>query len=311
MRAAAVALYERPGPTPAPATLLPWVRHVRRAIADFRPDVIYAQSVATALTARLASPRMPLLVTVHGISRGDERLASILLGASGVKLTAVSEASAAGLRRYRWSPPVEVLSPGVDPEHVREQSRATDPVSPIGDPSLCVVARQEPEKGTDVLLRALPALALQLPKVGLLVVGVGQDLEPNQRLAVELGVAERVHFIGLVPNAAPQMAAADMVVLPSRREGLPIVALEALSLARPVVATRVGGTPSVVVPGETGWLASRRTRPLWPRRSSSAGRIRLRRHVAAGPGRRWSRSGSGSSRCTTASRQLLLELSRR
>ena len=62
-------------------------------------------------------------------------------------------------------------------------------------------------------------------------------------------------FIGLVPNAAPHMAAADIVVLPSRREGLPIVALEALALARPVVATRVGGTPSVVVQGETGWLA--------------------------------------------------------
>ena len=138
LRAAEVDLYERPGPTPGLATLLPWVRHVRRAVRDFRPDVIYAQSVGTALTARLASHRLPLLVTVHGISHTDERLASLLLRASGVKLTAVSQASAAGLQRYPWAPPIEVLSPGVDPEQVREQSRAIDPISPMGDPSLCV-----------------------------------------------------------------------------------------------------------------------------------------------------------------------------
>lgn len=256
LRDAGVDLYERPGALPVFANLLPWVRHVRRAVRDFRPDVIYAQSVATALAARLASHRLPLLVTVHGISHTDERLASILFRASRVKVTAVSQASAAGLQRYPWSPPVEVLSPGVDVDQIVEQSRAIDPVGKVGEPSLCVVARQQPEKGTDILLRALPALALELPKVGLMVVGVGHDLKANQQLAVDLGIADRVHFTGLVPNAAPHMAAADIVVLPSRREGLPIVALEALSLGRPVVATRVGGTPSVVIAGKTGWLAS-------------------------------------------------------
>ena len=58
-----------------------------------------------------------------------------------------------------------------------------------------------------------------------------------------------------IENAAPYIAAADIVVLPSRREGLPVVALETLALERPLVATRVGGTPTVVVDGETGWLA--------------------------------------------------------
>lgn len=256
LRDARAELYERSGPTPGLANLVPWVRHIRGAVNDFRPDVIYAQSVATALAARLASHGSPMLVTVHGISHTDERLASILFRASGVKLTAVSEATAAGLRRYPWSPPVEVLSPGVDAEQVLDESRAIDPVAPVGEPCLCVVARQQPEKGTDILLRALPALARELPKVGLMVVGIGQELKANQQLAVDLGIADRVNFIGLVPNAAPHMAAADIVVLPSRREGLPIVALEALSLARPVVATRVGGTPSVVLPGETGWLAN-------------------------------------------------------
>ena len=45
-----------------------------------------------------------------------------------------------------------------------------------------------------MLLRALPALALELPKVGLMVVGIGEDLEPNQQLAVDLGIADRVQL---------------------------------------------------------------------------------------------------------------------
>ena len=256
LRDAGVELYERVGAVPGLTNLVPWVGHVRRAVRDFRPDVIYAQSVTTALVARLAAPRLPLLATVHGISHTDERVASLLFRAAKVRLTAVSEATAAGLRRYPWASPVEVLSPGVDSDQVRAQSHLVEqPIEAIGSPSLCVVARQQPEKGVDVLLRALPAVARELPDVGLTVVGMGDQLESNVALAAELGIADRVWFVGMVPNAAPYMAAADVVILPSRREGLPVTVLEALALNRPVVATRVGGTPTVIVPGETGWLA--------------------------------------------------------
>ena len=240
---------------PGLSNLVSWVKHVRRAVRDFRPDAIYAQSVTTALVARLAAPRLPLLATVHGISHTDERVASILFRAAKVRLTAVSEATAAGLRRYPWASPVEVLSPGVDSDQVRAQSQVGEPIHAVGSPSLCVVARQQREKGVDVLLRALPLVARELPDVGLTVVGMGDQLDSNIQLAAELGISDRVWFVGMVPNAAPYMAAADVVILPSRREGLPVTVLEALALERPVVATRVGGTPTVVVPGETGWLA--------------------------------------------------------
>lgn len=245
--------YKGPGEAPSIRTWFSSMRHIRRTVQAFRPDVIYAQSVASAFAARVAAPRVPLLVTVHGISHTDERLASLLFRFANARLTAVSEASAAGLRRYPWAPAVEVLSPGVDSDHVRADS-LLEKIAPVGKPNICVVARHELVKGVDVMLRALPAVARQFPDVGLTLVGHGEQLANHRRLAEDLGVSEHVWFVGLVPNAAPYMAVSDVVVLPSRREGLPVVALEALSLDRPVVATRVGGTPSVVIDGETGWV---------------------------------------------------------
>jgi len=149
---------------------------------------------------------------------------------------------------------VEVLSPGIDVERVRASASAGElPLLP-GRPSLCCVARHDHVKGVDVLLRALPAVVASLAEVQLTLVGTGAEVETNRALAVELGIAGRVHFAGVFPDATPYIAAADLLVLPSRREGLPVVALEALALERPLVATAVGGTPSVVVDGETGWL---------------------------------------------------------
>ena len=235
-------------------TLPEWVRRLRSTIRTFRPDVIHAQSVTAALAARLAAPRLPVLVTVHGISSSDEGLASLVFRLANVKLSAVSEASAAGLSRHRWTPPVELLVPGIDSEWIRAQSTAEE-VELIGGPRLCCVARQHPAKGVDVLIRAFAIVNRELPSAGLTLVGAGDDLEQNRALAAELGVGDRVRFTGGVTNAAPYFQAADVVILPSRREGLPVAILEALVLERPVVATRVGGTPTVVVDGETGWLS--------------------------------------------------------
>lgn len=253
-RAAGIELFQVSRSDLMSPTLPRWAWELRKTIRAFRPDVIHAQSVRSAVCARLAAPRLPLLVTVHGIRRSDEALASFLFRLTNVKLTAVSEPSAEGLRRQRWAPAVEVLTAGLDVGQVQEDAAREEPLALIGEPSVCCVARQEPAKGVDVLLRALVVVSRALPRAGLTVVGPGSQQNVNRTLAGELGVADRVRFVEAADNAAPYLAAADVVVLPSRREGLPLVALEALALERPLVATEVGGTPSVVVHGQTGWL---------------------------------------------------------
>lgn len=124
------------------------------------------------------------------------------------------------------------------------------PPPPSDSVRLVVTARLVPEKGVDVLLDALrdPRLA----QVSLVIVGDGPA-----RSALELQAApllERVHFAGWASDPGPYVQAADAMVLPSRREGLPISVLEALVQGRPVIASRVGGIPEVVEDGHTGLL---------------------------------------------------------
>jgi peptidoglycan/xylan/chitin deacetylase (PgdA/CDA1 family) len=147
-----------------------------------------------------------------------------------------------------------VIPPGVDADTLAIRAEEEIPGRLEGTPRFLSVARQSEEKGIDILLEALPAVLEEFPEAVLTLAGIGPALDDNKRLAASLGVAEHVSFMGLTANPAPYFRDADVVVLPSRREGLPVVALEAFALARPVVATSVGGTIEAVIDGETGWI---------------------------------------------------------
>lgn len=107
---------------------------------------------------------------------------------------------------------------------------------------------------------AVAALA-QLPDVQLLVAGNGPLRGMLEQLAVEQGVADRVTFLGAVPQAQLRdyYGAADALVLPSEREGWANVLLEAMACGTPVIASRVWGTPEVVAAPEAGLLMAERS----------------------------------------------------
>ena len=106
--------------------------------------------------------------------------------------------------------------------------------------------------------------------------GVG-PLARYQQLAADLGIGDRVHFLGFRSDVADVLRAADLVVLPSLDEGLPLAVLEAMACAKPVVATPVGGVPEAVIDEVTGLLVP----PNEPQRLASAVlRILNDRHLA-------------------------------
>jgi glycosyltransferase involved in cell wall biosynthesis len=111
-----------------------------------------------------------------------------------------------------------------------------------------------PEKGLDVALRAVARLAARRPELRFLVVGGGPRRDALERLANDLGV--QAVFAGQRSNEEMPdlLAAMDVVVCSSRREGIPLAVLEWMRAGKAIVATRVGGIPSILEQGEEALL---------------------------------------------------------
>lgn len=126
----------------------------------------------------------------------------------------------------------------------------------LSPPRLLHVGRLVPEKGTDIVIAALRAVVERASETHLQIAGDGPLHETLMRRAAELGVADRVEVLGFIeqPVLSRLFADASIVVQPSRREGIPLAALEAAHAGRPVIATAVGGFPELVIDGETGLL---------------------------------------------------------
>lgn len=115
-----------------------------------------------------------------------------------------------------------------------------------GYPSVCAAGRLSPEKGFDILIEALASLRDQGHSVRALVFGEGPERRALEDLVASRGLNDLVRLPGYVEDFASLLSNFDLLVIPSRSEGVPIVLLEALSAGVPVVATAVGGMPEVM-----------------------------------------------------------------
>lgn len=129
----------------------------------------------------------------------------------------------------------------------------------VGDgPLVVVVARLTPPKGHRYLIDAIALLRQRWPTLYCVCVGEGELQESLQAYAVVKGMVDRCRFVGATNCVADWYEAADVVVLPSLSEGFPFVVLEALAMAKPLVATKVNGVPEAIEHGQTGLLVDPR-----------------------------------------------------
>lgn len=154
---------------------------------------------------------------------------------------------------------------GVDVEPFRSEARRASAAKPNGSDTdgtwgvtFLVVARLERRKGVDVLIRAVAELARLAPdhRFEVVVVGSGRERDRLERMVSELGLLGLVRFVGPVGESEKRrwMAAADVLVVPSRHEGQGIVIAEAAAAGTPSIATRAGGTVDMVDDESSGML---------------------------------------------------------
>lgn len=236
---------------------------MKSAIAHFatlqrlQPDIVHCNlctpwAGAIGLLAALSLPKarvvrvdqLPLRTTA-AIALWRTRILSLRVDAH----VAVGEASARRMEDFYALGRDSVIS---IPNGVPDLETTPAPLPPRSAGELVVgsVGRLDAMKAHDVLLRSIA----QVSGVRGVILGEGAERTALERLAAELGIADRVSLPGWVENPREYLPQFDVVVLPSRSEGFPLAMVEAMLAARPVIATRVGSMPEAVIPGETGIL---------------------------------------------------------
>ena len=236
---------------------------LRRALsvaAEFRPAVVVSRAVSGQLVAEAIARRAravhvynehtPLTPAGRLVPpRPHQRALTRIVARAVDEVVAVTSRQvppleALGYRRRR----IAVVPNGVFAREVEGIAPSTE-LDGDGFAVLCV-AGLRPEKRVDLFIGAVSAARRENPDVRGYVAGEGRERERLEPLALEAGVT----LLGARRDVLELMAAAGAMCLPSEAEALPMSVLEAMALARPVVATDVGGTRDQVVDGETGYL---------------------------------------------------------
>lgn len=215
-----------------PAVIFSTFTHVNLALIGMRPLLKRTRIVVReANLPSLSFKRLPWPAAFSALSRRLYPRADRLIASS---MRMVDEFRALGVPKST----IEVLHNPVDVASLRARVGAVAEGSASDHVQFVAVGRLVPQKGFDRLLDAMAVLGGDSRCT---IIGDGPERSALEKQAAEQGLRQRVAFSGFVNNPAPMIAAADALVMPSRFEGMPNAALEALALGTPVIATPAAG----------------------------------------------------------------------
>ena len=248
-------------------------RALRRLVAEIEPDILHTQDHFTIGRAAMAAARqhgIPVIATNHFMPDNllpyvPRWLHAVLVRiawsdfrriyARADRVTAPTRTAADLVARWGFERDVEPVSCGVDFDrfHPFDQPKvmARKEFDLPDEPTIAFVGRLDAEKHLDEVIRALPLLRAQF-----VLAGRGVRRAELETLATVVGVRDRVHFLGYVPDTQLPLvyAAADVFVMPGTAELQSIATLEAMASGLPIVAADAVALPHLVVPGENGFL---------------------------------------------------------
>lgn len=248
----------------------PMMKHlheVSKLKRDFRPDLIHVNSFGRSVAFHLSTANVypvSMLFTMHQRLPDEPVTRESLLGRTLEQSEWVTACSAAVLDHACQLVP-QIRSRSSVIRNAMERPKLKPQPLPIDPPRMLFLGRLVPEKGLDWALEGLSDVFSRFPDACLVIAGDGPERKVLERKTKQLGLAHSVKFLGSVPVESVPLLLNDatLVMIPSRTEGFGLVALEAAMMGRPVVATRVGGLPEVVVDGQTGLLVDQGDCSAW------------------------------------------------
>jgi glycosyltransferase involved in cell wall biosynthesis len=256
-------------PISPPADLVA-LRRLAGIVRAFAPDVVHAHGSkggVMARLARLATPRVPVVLTPHGyafagyFSRRSERFAyrsvETALARLASRVLCVCEAEARLAASVGPKRRIRVVHNGIEPPR---EVRPDPDLAALSDrgPVIVAITGLRSGKGDETLVRAFGALARAGLPGTLVIVGDGPERAAVEAESDAAGIADRVILLGERLDVFPILAASDIFVSPSWAESFPYSVLEAMAFGLPIVATDVGGVPEAIEDGATGLLVSPR-----------------------------------------------------
>ncbi|MCH8911370.1 MAG: glycosyltransferase [Chloroflexi bacterium] len=238
---------------------------LRTLLKQLRPDILHTYLLHSNVLGRIVGRLVgvPVIVSSErtiGQANRWGRLATRLTNPLTDAVEVNSETGARAIERDLGVPAnkVRVVRSGIDLDAYGVSLKRTEIRSELGltgDHHLVLyVGRLRRVKGVEHGIRAFASASAQHENMHMALAGEGEQLGYLRNLANELGISERISFLGVRNDLPDLFSAADSVLMPSLNEGFPRTAIEAMAAGKPVIATRVGGTPEAIVEGETGIL---------------------------------------------------------
>ena len=232
-------------------------RQITQLKQDFKPDLVHLHFGATSYfhLQTMNTYSTPTLTTIHAVPEASLSTPQSFLYKILQNSDWVNTVSPQGLEKMRQYIPE--ITPHSSVVYYGLELPDLEPKTPnFNPPTLLCLGRLVPQKGFDVALDAFAVLLKRFPQIRLVIAGDGSERTALVNQAEELGIESAVDFKGLIPpeQVPALLNEATMVLLPSRFEGLPLVALQAAQMCRPIVATNVDGLPKLVINQKTGML---------------------------------------------------------
>lgn len=235
---------------------------LNKTIKKEKPDILHPHNVAPlfySVAVERLKKNLNIVYTAHNYLKGlrKRQIQRFHLYARKVdRFVVVSDQLKDYFSEFVSPAQMEVVYNGIpDPMTLRDQAKATQYRQQFRENFIIgLVANLIPQKGLEYLLQSVPVVLESIPEAVFLIVGDGPERNPLEKMAMELGVADKVYFLGKRLDAVNWISIFDVFVLSSLWEGLPIVLLEAMGLGKPMVVTDVGGNSILVKNGWNGFV---------------------------------------------------------